>query len=535
MKNIFIILLIFISFLLFSETEVNVLPINKQQSSGIYVRKGENIKIDVSGEWSLWDKYKLVSAEGHPFKANEFGNWGVLLGRIGNGEVFVVAKGKEFTSNSEGILYLFPNKGKYLIENPSGSLKVKINGGITLEELKNNLLSKGKKIEFDPKDGFINTKIYLEEGTSLEIYAIGYWTMWDGVYPEVSAEGHEFIANGIPWGKLIGGIGSSYGINTYNFSIGEKNIIKVEKAGLLTLYPHISNYVAIKNGKMDIYIIGGKEVTDEEIIKIDNDIRKGFEETMVSNINSYRKGIGLPELKIEESLSNTAFGHAKYLALNKLFTREQENGKPGFTGVSFEDRLKSNGFIGKAREIFCQTDIYYNPVDLLFSSVYQRLRLMNPEIKSIGYGAYRVEDDMIHVFDFGYLEENEVPIEWEAIKYPNDNVTGINPVWDGIENPDPLPQGTPKPVGMPITILFKKEIKNIVKAELKDVNNNIVDCFLISPDNDINNKRINAVVLIPKMILNKSSKYNVYVEVELGAQGEKKNFSWSFETGDLKE
>ncbi len=535
MKKIFIFISVFLSFMLFSETEVTVLPINKQQSAGIYVRKGENIKIEVKGEWSLWDKYKQVGGEGHPFVANELGNWGLLLGRIGNGEVFVVGKGTEINSNSDGILYLFPNKGKYLIENPSGSLIVKISGGITIEEFTNSLVSKGKKITFDPKDGFVNTKLYLEADSTIEIYAIGYWTMWDGVYPEVSAEGHEFIANGIPWGKLIGGIGSSYGINTYNFSIGEKNIIKVEKAGLLTLYPHISDYVAIKNGKMDIYIIGGKEVSDEEIEKIDNNIKKDFEQNMINSLNSYRKSLGLPDLIIEEALSKTAFGHAKYLALNKVFTREQEPGKPAFTGISFEERLKNNGFIGKAREIFCQTDIYDNPVDLFFSSVYQRLRLMNPEIKTVGYGCYRVDDDMIHVFDFGYIGEEDPSIEWSVVKYPNDNATGINPLWNGIENPDPLPKGTPKPVGIPVTILFKEEIKKFIKAELKDASNDIVECFIIHPENDINNKKINSITLIPKMMLNKFTKYSVEIEVELGANGEKKIFNWAFETGDAKE
>ncbi|HOJ64048.1 MAG TPA: CAP domain-containing protein [Spirochaetota bacterium] len=535
MRKIFTFIFILGGFLLFAEINVQVFPINKQQSSGVYVRKGESIKIEVKGEWSLWDKYKPVGGEGHPFNANEFGNWGVLLGRIGNGDIFVVGKGTEIKSNNDGILYLFPNKGKYLIENPSGSLNVTIIGGITVEEWINSLLSRGKKIEFDPKNGFLNTKLYIKEGTTLEIYAIGYWTMWDGVYPEVNAEGHEFIANGIPWGKLIGGIGASYGVNNYTFSIGEKNIIKIEKAGLLTLYPHISNYVAVKNGKMDIYIIGGNEATEEEIQKIDNEVRKEIEIKMIDRLNSYRKALGLPDLVINESLSNCAFGHAKYLAINKLFTRDQEQGKPGFTGITFEERLKNSGFIGKAREMFCQTDLSDDPLNLFFNSVYQRLRLMNPEINSVGYGSYRVDDDIIHVFNFGYIGENDTPVQWDVIKYPNDNATNVNPVWNGIENPDPLPKGTAKPVGIPVSILFKEQIKNVVKAELKDPEGKVIDSILIYPGNDINNKQINSVTIIPKMMLNKFTKYTVYVEVELGASGEKKTFSWSFETGEPKE
>lgn len=535
MKKIFIVIFSLITGLIFSQTNATVFPINKQQSSGVYVRKGESIKINVKGEWSLWDKYKPVGGEGHPFNANELGNWGVLLGRIGNGDIFVIGKGSEIKSTNDGLLYLFPNKGKYLIQNPSGSLNVTIVGGISIEEWTNSLLSRGKKIEFDPKNGFVNTKLYIKEGTTLEIYAIGYWTMWDGVYPEVNAEGHEFIANGIPWGKLIGGIGSSYGLNNYTFQVGEKNIIKVEKSGLLTLYPHISDYVALKNGKMDIYIIGGTDATDEDIKRIDIEIRKDIEKVMLERVNSYRKSLGLPDIVINESLSNCAFGHAKYLAINKVFTREQEQGKPEFTGVSFEDRLKNSGFTGRAREMFCQTSVDDNPLELFFNSVYQRLRLMNPEINSFGYGSYRVEDDLIHVFNFGYIGENDPPVKWDVIKYPNDNATNINPVWNGLENPDPLPLGTPKPVGMPISILFKDQIKSVIKAELKDRDGKIIDAFLIYPGNDINNKQINSITIIPKMMLNKFTKYTVNIEVELGANGEKKTFNWNFETGDVKE
>jgi len=340
MKRIYISVFLLITLVIFSETTVNVLPINKQQSSGVYVRKGESIKIEVKGEWTLWDKYKPVGGEGHPFIANELGNWGLLLGRIGNGDVFVVGKGVEIKSTVDGILYLFPNKGKYLIENPNGSLTVTIIGGIPLQDFTNSLLSRGKKIEFDPKNGFVNTKLYVKEKTTLEIYAIGYWTMWEGVYPEVSAEGHEFIANGIPWGKLVGGIGSSYGLNNYTFLIGEKNTITVEKSGLLNLYPHISDYVALKNGKMDIYIIGGEEVKEEDITRIDNEVKKSFEQEILNRLNKYRKALGLTDLTIDQTLNNCAFGHAKYLAVNKVFTREQEVGKPEFSGVSFEERLK---------------------------------------------------------------------------------------------------------------------------------------------------------------------------------------------------
>jgi len=121
MKFIFtIIFYLLISVFIYSESVCKVLPINKKQSSGVYVRQGDEVTISVSGKWSLWDKYSLADGKGHDYKANDLGNWGALLGKIGAGKVFYIGNGITISSQNEGVLYLFPNKDKYLIENQSG-------------------------------------------------------------------------------------------------------------------------------------------------------------------------------------------------------------------------------------------------------------------------------------------------------------------------------------------------------------------------------------------------------------------------------
>ena len=515
---------------LFAQVTVKIYPVNQRQSSGLYVNKGDVLNIKVTGSWSLWDKYKKVGGEGHSeFQDTKFGNWGALLGKIGNGDDFIIGNGVEKISDSEGILYLFPNKDKFKIENESGNLDVIISGGTPIEELKTRLESYGKKIIFDPKNGISPTDLFVEKGDKLQIYAIGSWTMWYREYPEVSAEGHDFMADGIAWGKLYGSVGSTYGEGLEYFSIGERTTYFANQTGVLTLFPYIGNYVSVKNGELEVFIIGAKEATVEQKDEADKIVRKKSEEAVLEKLNRYRASCKLSNIEIDPRLSETAFSHAKYMILNDTFAREQEEGKNGFTGINFEARLKTVGYEGKAREMFCQSDLTTDVVDIFFKSVYHRIRLMSPELKFVGYGNFKSGDKTIHVFDYGYIESGDTTTD-QVIIYPEDNATDIDYQWSGLVNPDPFPSGTVRPLGYPITILFIEQLKEEIKAELTDNNGNVVDCFIISPETDINNKQLNAITLVPKKILDPNTNYTVNVVVKLGSKEEEKSYNWSFKT-----
>lgn len=526
-----IILLLFFSiFLLFSETVINVYPTGKMQASGLYIKKGDLLKFEVSGEWTLWDKYKPVGGEGHQFVANEYGNWGTLLGKIGNGGVFLIGKGKEITSRDEGVLYLFPNKGVYKAENQSGNLSVKINGGLPINDFKNQLIASGVQISFNPKDKVIITDLFVESGDKIEIYAFGEWTMWDGIYQEVGPGGHEFNSNGIPWGKLYGGIGTSYGEFTEIFPIGEKTQLVVTKSGIISLFPYLDNYISNEKGNLEIFIKGARKASSTDKEKIDKYIKLQIEVQVLSKINEIRTIASLPRVEIDPILSQSASDHAKYLILNNKFTRDENSSDINFTGATLEERLNNLGYKRPSKEMFCQTENAIDSLDLFMNTVYHRLRLLNPDLKYLGYGTYKSKDKEIHVFDFGYLNENEEKLRWDAIFYPANNATEIKMSWSGEENPDPLPLGAQKPLGSPISIVFKEKINSVLKVELIDEAGNKINSFIITPMNDINNKDFNAVIIVPKEVLKNNNKYIVIVKANLGKDNIEKDYSWSFIT-----
>jgi uncharacterized protein YkwD len=511
-----------------TETITEVKPVNLKQSTGIYIRKGEPVSIEASGKWSLWDKYTLTGPEGHPFTANEYGNWGVLLGQIGSGETFVIGNGIEKTSEDEGLLYLFPNKGKFLIENQSGSLEVFIDGGTSLDDFITTIENQATKFTFDPMEGSLQTNLYIDEGDELTIYAFGSWTMWNGVYPEVNAEGHEFMAEGVPWGKLYGGIGSSFSQYVEIFPAGEITTFTASKSGLLSLFPYISNYVAVKKGSLDVYIIGGRQANTSDIERIDTAVRKNAESVALNRINELRRASELPELEINPFLSQSAYNHAKYMVVNDSFSRNQEEGNPEFTGRTLEERLKKVGYEGKARQMFCQTESPVFAVELFYNTVYHRLRLLNPDLRYFGYGGFKSTDQSIHVFDFGYAEEGST--EWEKVMYPPNGTPEVKVEWDGNESPDPFPVGTVKPLGSPVTLMLKEQIQKVTRAELVNDQGSLVNSYIITPDTDLNNKSFNAVIIVPKEILDDNTNYNVTIAAEVGPDRVPKEYTWSFTT-----
>ena len=78
--------------------------------------------------------------------------------------------------------------------------------------------------------------------------------------------------------------------------------------------------------------------------------------------------------------------------------------------------------------------------------------------------------------------------------------------------------------------MFNKKIKKALKSELIDENGKAIACFIITPETDLNNKRLNAIILVPKEVLCFNTKYTVNIEVKTGEHQENNTYKWSFTT-----
>lgn len=531
MRTIYMLLTFFlITSALFSLEVVKIYPNNIKQSSEIYVKKGDIIEISATGKWTLHDQYQLTGPEGHEaFKPNEYGNWGALLGQIGDTDIFIIGKNSQIVSKNDGLLYLFPNIAGYKLNNPSGYLEVSINGGTTLSSFKADLEKKGAiKVTYETNNDYQTTELIVNQGDTVEFYAFGYWTMNENYYPLATASGHNIKINATNFGKLYGGIGSSFGEFLETFPIGEKTAYTTKRSGLLSFFPYIEDYKTSKKCKLEIYVLGSKKANKEEKENIDNLVIKIREKEVLNKLNEFRLLSKLPTVEVANQLSETAREHARYLTENNLFGREEKAGLPFFTGEDLKKRAENKNFKLTTYEILCETNYAEDIISLLTNTVFHRIKLQDPRLKYIGYGFHRINKRFVYVIDLGFIDDKDITFSWESIIYPAADYSNAETSWLVNENISSLQDKENKKYGAPVSIVFKEKIKSTKKAIIFDEKGKAIDCYMLDV-NSIEKDKINGVVLIPKEELNQNTKYSVEITVVF-ENGSEKSYLWSFIT-----
>ena len=104
----------------------------KMAITNIYFKKGENLFIAVTGTWTFKKPMARVNHQGHNALGaiNQYGNLGVLLGQIGEGDPFIVQTGGSLIAKNDGRLKLFANiSDQYMKDRSAGVLNVLVRGG----------------------------------------------------------------------------------------------------------------------------------------------------------------------------------------------------------------------------------------------------------------------------------------------------------------------------------------------------------------------------------------------------------------------
>ena len=94
------------------------------------VQKNSYIKFQVKGKWRIGKLYPYTDSKGLPSSNNTGGfGYGALVGRIGNGDKFVVSDDKAVMVKEGGALYLKQLLPKNMEIEPEGSLEVNVFDG----------------------------------------------------------------------------------------------------------------------------------------------------------------------------------------------------------------------------------------------------------------------------------------------------------------------------------------------------------------------------------------------------------------------
>jgi len=179
-------------------------------------------------------------------------------------------------------------------------------------------------------------------------------------------------------------------------------------------------------------------------------------------INYRRAQAGVPTVTENANINNAALGHSEYLRTNNLMSHDQVPGRPGFTGASLGDRLKTAGYTLPANgyaygEIISGTTNgsgFYMAEELV-TAIYHRFVMFEPKFREIGTGAAATAASRsYHYFtaDFATRGGFGPGIASNAVvTWPFSGQTGVTPNFmSDTEEPDPVPDRNE--VGYPISV-----------------------------------------------------------------------------------
>lgn len=167
-------------------------------------------------------------------------------------------------------------------------------------------------------------------------------------------------------------------------------------------------------------------------------------------LNRYRERLGVPRLRISESLRESAAAHAHYQALNGSGwdPHGETEGLEGFTGATSTERCQAAGFDGVCTEVQAggaASADGYSAIDALMMTPYHRVSMMYPYFSSVGCA---IESGWFVCnigYDIGDWGE-EHTTDTDAVMYPYDGQV-ISTTFYVSENPMPYPQYAYKFIG----------------------------------------------------------------------------------------
>jgi uncharacterized protein YkwD len=249
-------------------------------------------------------------------------------------------------------------------------------------------------------------------------------------------------------------------------------------------------------------------------------LAKELTETLLRQLNTYRKTAGLERVGLDADLTRGCAAHAKYLALNfptgpadPARLPEEEPGKPGF---SEEGRRAGEVALISLGEP-------HIAVGKMMARLHGRLPLLQTGLRAVGLGLEPLPDGgWVVVLDA--LRGVGAPV----VLYPAPGQEDVPLTFaGGMELPDPNAIA-----GYPVTAAFPLPRKvTQVKAELLDEAGKPVDAWVSSPEKPAHDRaQRNTVALIAKAPLQASRVYRVQIAARL--DGEPWSKTWAFATED---
>lgn len=238
-------------------------------------------------------------------------------------------------------------------------------------------------------------------------------------------------------------------------------------------------------------------------------------------VNAARAEAGSGPLALDDAITRATLAHAQYIVQNGgTLVHEQVPGRPGFTAVEFWDRMTLAGYTGEPRgEVI---DFYNEPavaLDALLATPYHRHPLIDPTVSVMGFGSAQLGGKTSAVVNTGGRAGSP-----RLVHYPGRNAVGVPTSWDGLEIPNPLPEGAKGPVGFTISLVMGGDATlQVSSATLRGPGGALVPVYQVPQRSNLS-----AYAVIPAAPLAESTTYTAHFVGT--ANGVPFDERWSFTT-----
>jgi hypothetical protein len=243
-------------------------------------------------------------------------------------------------------------------------------------------------------------------------------------------------------------------------------------------------------------------------------IHRNQEDTL-NLVNYYRHIAGLNTVTLDESLNEACHEHLEYMIVNNQMTHVEHPDLPEYTEAGDE--------AGQQSILAQDVDGMYQAIEAWMNSLYHRIPLLEPGLKSIGW-AYGQGYAVLNVkANFDPSVEQKHPIFFPAPQQEQ-----VQCQFNIYEEPNPIPIGYDPPVGNFITIMFDPD----VQVEIQEI------AFYNEVDQELEFKydiiptMKNVLYLIPRSPLEPATRHQVVLAILIN--GEPQQFSWEFTTDSVK-
>jgi uncharacterized protein YkwD len=254
-------------------------------------------------------------------------------------------------------------------------------------------------------------------------------------------------------------------------------------------------------------------------------------------INYRRSQAGVGALTRNSQLDRAAQAHSDYQRLNNTVSHEEASDKPGFTGVSVENRVQAAGYTlvpnYASGEIIAATtnNTGFYMAEELVTAIYHRFVMFEPLFKDMGTGSAATSANYVYfTTNLGATRGYSPGLPSHSIvSWPFNGQTGVTTTFaSNYEEPDPVPDINE--VGYPISVhanLTEPVAVTSFTVRAHGATNNLATRLLLKGQ-DPNTTMASVAAIVPLAPLAANTTYDVNFNGTVGGAAVSK--TWSFTT-----